>query len=409
MYQPTNTRSPAILGQRVKQVTTLLEFLGNPQEKFRIIHVTGTSGKGTVVSMLHRIAQTSGARVGSLVSPHTTTFLERFLLNDGLVSEKSIITGIEEVEAAYEQYLEKHPPISFLSLCTALGLHLFAKEKVEWVILEVGAGGRYDSTNAVLKTEAAVITNVDKDHTELLGETLEEIAHEKSGIIKPHGLAIVGEERARLKKIFMDEAIEKEAALFFAHKMLPQFESPENPAHLNHNIRVAATTALELGFTAEAVKEGIAMFKRLPCRFETISTKPHIILDGAHNPAKIQATIDHLKTLGKKPIIIFGTGAGKDASLMLRKLYPHASIIHTTRARMDHKKVTNPSALLKMIPASKRGRAFLDPHTALIEVQKSLTPNDVLLITGSLYLTGELRTHWYAEADIIKQATSYPI
>lgn len=409
MYQPTNTRSHTVLEQRVKQVGTFLEFLGNPQEKYRIIHVTGTSGKGSVVSLLHTIVRASGAIVGSLVSPHTTTFLERFQLNEGLISEKSFLKGVDELEKAYEAYLEKYPPLAFRAIATALGLHLFAKEKVDWVIVEVGCGGRFDSTNALLHTEAAVITNVDKDHSEELGDTLEDVAFHKAGIIKPHGLAIVGEDRSRLKKIFMDEAIQKEAALFFATKPLHDFESSAFLPHVNQNIRIASLTAQELGFSKETIDKGLKQYRALPCRFETVSKTPHIVLDGAHNPPKIQSTVDHIKRLSKKPVVLFGTGSGKDSSFMLRKLYPHAQLIHTTRTHMDHKKVANPSTLLKMVPASKRGKAYLDSHHALEEVLKTLSKDDILVITGSLYLAGELRTYWYSETEIIKQATSFPI
>lgn len=409
MYQPTNTRSPSILTQRVNHVATFLEYLGNPEKKLKIIHVTGTSGKGSVVTLLHHIIHASGHDVGSIISPHTTTFLERFSLNEGLVSARSLIEGIEVVEDAYELYLQKHSPLSFFALSAALGLYMFAQKSVPWVVLEVGIGGRFDSTNAIAHTEASIITNVDKDHTDIMGHTLEEIAFQKAGIIKPHGLAIVGEERPRLKKIFTDEAIAQEAALFFANKSLPEFESDHNLPHVNRNIRIAALVAQELGFSSECIARGIATYRALPCRFETISTNPTIILDGAHNPAKIQTTIDQMKQLDGKPIILFGTGSGKDASLMLRKLYPYASKIHTTRTQMDFKKAASPATLIKMVPAGRRGKGFLNPHEALQEIQKTLKKSDILLVTGSLYLAGELREHWYPEAKIIKQSTSFPI
>lgn len=409
LYQPTNTRNTDVLEHRLQNIRAFLAFLGNPQKNFKIVQIAGTSGKGSVAMLLHHILRAEGKNVATTISPFTTTFLERFQYNEGLLPVKKLIAALEILEEKYAEFLEDHPPLSNQDLYFATAMIAFSQVKPDWVILEAFVGGRYDSTNALEENAASIITFVDKDHQETLGETLEEIAQAKAGIIKNHGLAIVGETRPRLRSIFTDEAIAKEAALFFAQRAKPEFEALFPVEYEQLNARLAVMAAEELDIADEVILKGLKNYRRLPCRFETISKKPLVILDGAHNPAKMEATANHLKKLGLKPVVIFGTVAGKEVMNILKKLLPQAEIIHTTRATIPMRKVSNPHTLMKMIPKAKRGKAFIDPQAALEYALENLGPKDCLLVTGSLFLAGELRAHWVPEELILKKQSSYPV
>lgn len=399
--QPTATRSAEVLQSRVRNMRSFLDFIGSPDKEMKLIHVTGTSGKGTVVSLLHHTLHKEGFNVSSIISPHTTTYLERFLLNDGLTKPQDLIKGIEFIKSSYTEFLKTNPPLSFFGLTLALGLHTAKEVGSLYTIVEASMGGRFDASNAIENPELAIITNVDKDHSKYLGTTLEEIAYHKAGIMKQRATVIVGEERTKLRKVFCDEAMEHDNPLFFV-KSKP---GEKINARLNHNKLLVIKACEELGISSEKAIENFKTYKPLPCRFEYISKDPVIILDGSHNPAKISATLDlyNIKE-NKKPIVLFGCGAGKDAQTMINLIAKTAHQIHFTRSPKLHHKCLNPFLLQKMSPQKKRGEAFLDPFKALETLEKNL--KRPLLIIGSFYLTGELRKKWVSEEQIIKKASS---
>jgi dihydrofolate synthase/folylpolyglutamate synthase len=407
VYNPTKTTSKKVLERRVKNVRSLLDLLYKPDEKFKIIHVTGTSGKGTVVNLLKNALTENGFNTGALISPHTTTYLERFQQNNGLIEANELIRAINEVEVAYEKYLSKNDPLSFFDLTFVVGMQIFANLKLDYAVVEVGCGGRHDATNAINNPEVSIITNVDKDHMDILGNTLELIAFEKAGIIKKDGLVIVGESRPKLKKIFCDEAIDKHAALFFVTQGKGQLNPYWNTPEMSHNLAIANLALQELGFDFSC-DSSLNNFSNLPCRFETVSKKPLIILDGAHNPAKMQSTANQLRELNHPMIALFGCGTSKDQQAMIKKLSPRVSKIYTTRHSVTAHKAQNPFTLLKQIPQAKRGKAFLHSHDAIREVVELIPKDHGLIVTGSLYLSGEIREKWYSETNIVSQSTSFP-
>lgn len=399
--QPTATKSPEVLQNRVKNMRSFLDFLGSPDKAMKLIHVTGTSGKGIVVSLLHHTLRTEGFNVSSMVSPHTTTYLERFLHNEKLVDSKVLVKNIKKVKEAYAEFLKTNPALSFFSLTLALGLCVAKELKVDYTIIEAYMGGRFDSSNAIENPELAIITNVDKEHSRQLGNTLEEITYHKAGIMKPGTTVIVGEERPRLKKAFCDEAMKNDNPLFFV-KSKP---GDKINAKLHHNNLLVLKAAEELGIDRNAAKKAFISYKPLPCRFEYISKDPKIILDGSHNSAKITATLELYNIHeNKKPIVLFGCGTSKDAQAMINIVSKYAHKIHFTRSSRLAHKCTNPFLLQRMAPQKKRGEAFLDPHDALKKLQKNL--KRPLLIIGSFYLAGELRRNWVSEDRIIRKASS---
>ncbi|RMD50856.1 hypothetical protein D6827_03285, partial [Candidatus Parcubacteria bacterium] len=209
-------KSKKELEESLKNLKKFLKLLGNPEKKMNFVHVTGTSGKGSVVTMVRQILSENGYKTASYTSPHTTCYLERFNINEKLVDPKILTSSINEVIKIYEKFLkQQNQALSFFELSVAVALYTFAKEKVDWCVLEVGCGGRYDATNVIPTPKAAIITNIDKDHVELLGNSLTKIAHEKAGIIKKGGLVFSGEKRPACRRIIRKEAQKQNAKIYF--------------------------------------------------------------------------------------------------------------------------------------------------------------------------------------------------
>ncbi len=409
---PLNHRtSKAELEKSMKRTRAFLNALGSPDRDLILVHVTGTSGKGSVCFAVHQILTKAGKTVFTYLSPHTTSFSERFLLNDGLVSEEVITRSTKEAIDVYKTFFKTHSPLSFFELVSCLGLLIAKNAGATHAVIEVGMGGRYDATNVIRTPEVAVITNIDKDHTDVLGNSLKLIAYEKAGIIKKDGVVICGEARPGLKAIFKKEAIEKSAALFFIPPSAPSPEISDSARHRAHNSALALRAALELGIDEATAREALKNAKRLPCRFETVSTIPLIVLDGAHSPAKMKTTAESIKTLGLPVHVLFGAAQNKDVKEMLAPLLSVSQTISTTRFSLRERAAHHPETLLKLLPDSQRGESYLSPKDALLDLRKKqkLAKNSfAIVVTGSLFLAGELRDLWYPEAEIRKQATSYP-
>ncbi|MFA6131167.1 MAG: cyanophycin synthetase [Patescibacteria group bacterium] len=394
-------------GQSLKRTGDFLTNLGNPEKQLRFIHVAGTSGKGTVAFLLHQMIEKDRQTVGTFISPHTTSFLERFQVNDHLYDPALLTPCIVDLIKSYEEFLVDHDPLTFFELSVCLAIFAFARLEVTWCILETICGGRFDPTNVIPAPAVAIITNIDKDHTELLGASLAEIATQKAGIMKHKSTVLCGETRPTLKKIFTEEAILKSCALFFIPPPALPLIQPEFGFHMQHNAALAERAAHELDLSPQSITSVLTKFRELPCRFETMSQNPWIILDGAHNPAKIHATVERLRSEKRKIHVLFGCGASKDASQMLRELSKIATTITTTRYTNDYKKAANPFALLRLVPEPLRAGAYLDGHQALEAVKALTKKNEILLITGSLYLAGELRERFISEKQILEHKNSF--
>src|SRR6188474_782607 len=189
---------------------TLCEHLGNPHQKFKSIHIAGTNGKGSVSHMLAAILQTAGYKTGLYTSPHLKDFRERIKVNGDEISEKFIIAFTEKIRPLIEDI---EP--SFFEITVAMAFDYFAEQKVDVAVIEVGLGGRFDSTN-IITPELSVITNIGWDHMNILGDSLEKIAFEKGGIIKPGVPVIIGETLPEIRSVFEKEASEKRSAIHFA-------------------------------------------------------------------------------------------------------------------------------------------------------------------------------------------------
>ena len=390
----------ATLEVSLERMRQLLKRLGNPEKAMEYVHVTGTSGKGSVTYLLHEILRRGGEKVASYSSPHTTTFLERFRIDDKLAHPDALAHAIEDILAAHEEHMRAgHDPLTYYELSTCTAFLLFQRAGVNWCVLEVGLGGRYDATNVIPTPVVAVITNIDLDHTELLGPTKIHIAKEKAGIIKPGCLVVTGETEAGPLKVISAEAKKAKAPLL----VIPN----DMDDHLEHNADICRAAGLLLGASPLLIELAIESSSPLPCRLEIIQENPRVIIDGAHNGAKMRATIAHLKHMRKGKVhVIFGCKHLKDAETMTGEIANIASSVRTTRFTLGYGKPENPVKLLQRFPKKMQKRAFLFPHDALADALKTAKKSDTILITGSLYLSGELRTHWRSEKMILKDRRS---
>jgi len=402
----------------LKRLQFFLDILENPEKKIpHYIHVTGTSGKGSLCLMLQSILKEDKKNVGTLISPHPTDITERWQIGGKPMQKNEFAKIIELFKTKLDQYIQTSPydMVSFHEITTAIGLYYFAQKKVKWAILEVGCGGRYDSTNIIPKKDIAVITNIGLDHTETFGNSKENIAYEKAGLIKTGCKVFTMEKNKKILSIIEAECKKTKTPLIQVKTKIPQknvtlegtsfayknesYKIKTIGKHQIQNTILAIEIADKLNIAAKSIKLGLSKTD-LPIRMEVVSKFPTIILDSAHNPDKIKTTVNTIKQinqLNNKPInLILGFSENKKIITMLnelKKLNPK-SIAITRNTINPFRKVADPKELeqkCKKIFPKIEIQIFLDPIGALDWSRKKLKKHDILLITGSVFLAGELR------------------
>jgi dihydrofolate synthase/folylpolyglutamate synthase len=388
----------------LKRIKYFLDLIGNPEKNFKYIHVAGTAGKGTVTNMLHEILFASGKKVGSFSSPPVVSAIERIRVNEFYISPDrfaDIVDGLKpQIDKAYDEGPFGGP--SAFEIFLAIAFIYFRQKKCEWVVLEVGLGGRYDATNIISAPKITAVTSIDYDHTELLGKTLSKIANDKAGIIKSRSEFFTAEERSPVIGIFKRICAEQGAAF---HQI------PRQSDYHGRNEALATAIAKKIGIAEKHVVRGLRQ-SRLPCRFEIMEQEPLIILDGAHNRSKIKATLGDLKKFPfRKLFLIIGIAENKDHVSILKEIAPRADVILITRYQNKDRKCAAPKKLAEKARAflknGARVRTYLDPNQALCEARQKARPNDMILITGSFFLAGEMRRHWRSEEKILKLRKSF--
>ncbi|MBI5222124.1 MAG: bifunctional folylpolyglutamate synthase/dihydrofolate synthase [Candidatus Magasanikbacteria bacterium] len=404
----------------LKRLQFLLDILGNPEKKIpRYIHVTGTSGKGSVCLFLDSILRTAGWRVGLNTSPHLQSITERFTINGKQISKKDFCQLVEYIKPKLDQYSATSPydfP-SYFEILEAMILLHFARKKVSWAIIEVGCGGRYDSTNVIPRKDIAVITNIGLDHVGIIGRNKKEIAYEKAGIIKRGARVFTQECNKKILGIIRRECKKQNASLKifnfqfsifkqFLNKTIFNYQNDEYSLsclgiHQIRNAILGIEIAKSLNIPHATIKRGLAKAK-LPLRMETVSRNPLIILDGAHNPDKMKTTVDTIKNLKlkiKNCHIVAGFSADKNISRMITQLasLKPKTIACTRNTTNPFREAADPSALAKqfkkLLPKAKI-KIFLDPSDAFAWSKSKTKTGDILLVTGSIFLSGELRSQF---------------
>ncbi|MBI5456171.1 hypothetical protein HY969_00345 [Candidatus Kaiserbacteria bacterium] len=394
-------KNPAVYLKRMKR---LLRLVGNPEKHFKFVHVTGTSGKGTVVSMVHESLRAAGKRVGSFTSPYVVAAIEKIQVDDLYISPNDFADIVEELKPTIEkEHLEgAFGSPTYFEVFFAVALIYFKRRKCEWVLLEVGAGGRYDATNIIEKPAVTAVTSIDYDHVQILGKTLLSIADNKAGIIKKGSAFFTTEKRKALLSLFRRTCQGKDAA-FTALPAVNDYQE--------NNKTLARAICRSIGIPDTDIEKGIRTAK-LPCRFEVMEAQPRVVLDGAHNRAKMRSTASNVRAIqfGKLHLIV-SVKDDKDLSPVLGEIVPLTDNIYVTEFFSPTLKSARLEDIARVATSlAKKGTAIrivpnaADAYAAARGIAKH---DDVILVTGSFYLAGELRKGWYSEDWVLEHRKSF--
>jgi dihydrofolate synthase / folylpolyglutamate synthase len=383
----------------LERIQTVLERLGNPERHCPIVHVAGTNGKGSVCAMIDSTFRHAGYRTGFYTSPHLVSPTERIRIDGEPVSEAEFARAFAVVHEASEG-LDCHP--TYFETVTAMAFVLFRDANVDRVVLEVGLGGRLDATN-VVDPELSVITPVDMDHQQYLGDTLEAIAREKAGIIKPGRPVVLGLQHAEVKHVFVSEQLEDVATWSVTGLELRpdgcSYRASKGEvkmtircglagAHQVGNSLTAAVALHRLGMDVQVIEEGIAKAS-WPGRLEIIRREPLMYLDGAHNIAaakRLREFIErHFK--GREVWMVFGVMRDKDVREITEELFPAASRLIVTAVAQQ--RALEPEAIAEM--AGRGDVVVTHSVREALEALKNAPKDAVIFITGSLFVVGEAR------------------
>jgi len=389
-------------------VTDLLQALDNPHQRLAVIHVAGTNGKGSVCAMIESVLRASGFKTGLYTSPHLLDFSERFRVNGTSISNEALKGYIELLEKIADQVSEKsgQRPATFFEISTAIAFQYFADEAVDIAIIETGMGGRWDATNVVIPL-VSVITHIDLDHTNFLGDTIEAIASEKAGIIKPGRPAISAPQSevvmAELGNVDDASRLVSVAKIAAPQKLkvethsrnLPPINLPLMGECQRENCAVAVAVLEKLSDMLDfepQFKKGLESLE-WAARFQTIDRDPLMILDGAHNPSAARALVQTLKETYPKHQMgfIFGFLEDKDVVEFLRAIKPlvaKAWMIPIDAPRGTSAEYSSAQAQLAGIDGVS---SSLSAGLNAAREWASAEPNRLVCVTGSLYLAEALR------------------
>lgn len=404
----------AAIKKDLHNTIALCEHLGNPQHKFKTIHIAGTNGKGSTSHMLAAVLQKAGYKTGLYTSPHLKDFRERIRINGEMIPE-SFVTDF----VAQEKELIEDISPSFFEVTVGLAFDYFAKEKVDIAVIETGLGGRLDSTN-IITPELSVITNISLDHTNLLGNTIPEIAYEKAGIIKNQIPVVIGERQAETTTVFVDKAAETNSAIIFASDLLhvsdtfrkdtflitsvyqehsllyPELRLDLTGSYQLKNILTVIQSVIllnKIGFeiTDEAITSAIANTKGLTGlrgRWDILSEHPLIICDTGHNVAGIKEVMENINATPHYQLhIVIGMLKDKDITTVLQLLPASATYYF---CQPDLERAMSAEELSGQAKAfNLKGNIFGSVAEAIGNAKANADPNDLIFIGGSTFVVAE--------------------
>ena len=399
-------------------ILNILSFLNDPHKQYNIVHVAGTNGKGSTATAIACILNAAGFKTGVYTSPHLVRFNERICVDGRQISDEDVVSAYEAVNAG-----DTGPrQATFFEIATAMAFHHFAKEKVEWAVIETGMGGRFDATN-IVTPEVSVITNLSIEHTDYLGHTIKDLAREKGGIIKPGIPVVTAVSQPSGLKVLKKTAKEKNTDLYCFKKDFSIRKMPGLPVfnyqgihqefrhvkktlpgdHQRENLSLALA-ACELIFdrkkgtdprydlTPQLVHKGLGKV-RWPGRLEKIMDAPLVILDGAHNLKASALLAKYLNdTLeDRKLTFVIGILDDKPYEAMLANLLPRADRVIVTQPKINRS--LTPEALVTAVQ-----KIFTGPVEVIKDVKQAVThaisttcKEDAVCIAGSLYVAGEAK------------------
>lgn len=428
--------------RRLERTRRLLAGLGNPQDTMDTIHIGGTSGKGSVAILAESMLVELGLHTGTHTSPYLQTPLEKARVDTALISADDAVKLSDRVLKVVDAIHDSAPELGGVHYAEAwLGLALshFAQRACEAGVVEVGMGGRFDATNIIMP-RVSVISTVHYDHTRVLGETLAEIAYHKAGIIKAGVPVVVGDvpdeawqviegeakqRGARIVKLGRDITcttveLNSRGGMFHYHGtdlhlenvqigMLGQHQFNNASVALAALEQFAVATGLELD--EDAIRRGLAK-GRFAGRMELVSTAPTVMLDGAHNQEKISALVTALRSIfaGRRIILVIGMLEAKTVDPIVAMLAEIASDIVTTQPSVKGKPAIPADELAHVArtAGAKNVISNADPIGALEQALAMAAPDDLVVVTGSLYLIGMVRSFWHATEKITTQRMMFP-
>ncbi len=402
-------------------ITYLLQRIGNPHHRFPAIHVGGTNGKGSVVAFVHSVLVGMGYKVGRYISPHLVDFSERILINDVPISAPEIDALVDELRPIVDEMQGNsalgHP--TFFEAVTAMAFQHFARHEVDFAVVEVGMGGRYDSTN-VVRPCLSVITNVHMEHRDYLGDTIEKIAVEKAGIIKPGIDVVSAAERPEVKKIIDSKAEECGANVYYLSRDFQattrtgayprqwvDFTSPwkkltEVEINLAGDFQAQNAALALMGLSIlerkgiipsdeSALRKGMAE-TNWPARLEKLADSPLILLDAAHNPSAMRRLVDAMQELfpGRRIVLVVGMLGDKDVVQCLETLRELANAVIATqptyeRAMAAERLAQLAGGVFETVTCVQSIAAAMRQALALAG------PKDIVLVAGSLFNVAEVK------------------
>jgi dihydrofolate synthase/folylpolyglutamate synthase len=411
---PDSVRYLYALGNELKagakfgldRMRTLLDALGNPERGRRFVHVAGTNGKGSTCAMIASILEKSGRRTGLYTSPHLIEPTERIQINRRPVTPERFAAAFDVVHACAESLIEQdrldnHP--TYFETVTAMAFCIF-REECEIAVIEVGLGGRLDATNVIFP-ELSIITPISFDHEAFLGNTIELIAGEKAGILKPAIPAVIAKQDEQALGVIRQRASEVQSPLVLAQNIAlsnicagPRGSSfsldgsnyicPLPGRHQISNAITAILASRQLGIPTDTIQSGLAD-ARWPARLEWISAEPDLIIDGAHNPAGASALAAYIREFfSARPVwLVYAAMRDKAIEEVTDALFPLAERLIVTAP--DFPRALRPEAILEMHshPNATVARTVADA----IDLARTAPPEAAVFFAGSLYLAGEAR------------------
>jgi dihydrofolate synthase/folylpolyglutamate synthase len=408
----------------------LMDLMGGPHKKFRSVHVAGTNGKGSTSAFIAAMLREAGYRVGFYTSPHLVSFTERIRINNVPISEEKVVALADRVRNAYQDPVSAGDTRAlnptFFEVTTAMAFTYFAEQHVDIAVVEVGMGGRLDSTN-VITPLVSVITNIDLEHTEFLGTTLKQIAAEKAGIIKQEVPVVTGVTQPEVISVIEREAAGRRAPVYRLSRDF--FAIPVDRRHdqvfdykgitaAYEKMRIAmrgryqmdnaclALAAMECLRTAGVVVEESATRHGLEHtswegRLERVAQAPDIYLDGAHNPAsahKLASVVREMKSVYRQVILVIGILGDKDYRGIITELVPLADRVIVTKPQYERAMDVTllSSEVRKLHPSVETAQTVRD---AIAHARACASTDDLIIITGSLYVVGDARALFVSDSN----------
>ncbi len=376
----------------LSNIVLICEHLNNPHNNFKSIHIGGTNGKGSCAHMLSSILQEAGYDVGLYTSPHLVDFRERIRINGEMISKDSVSEFIHHNFDFFESN-----NVSFFEMTVGLAFDYFSKNRVDIAVIEVGMGGRLDSTN-ILNPILSVITNISIDHTKFLGENIFDIAKEKAGIIKENTPVVVGETQQQIKSIFTDTSKLKNSELVFADQFNYEiFSCDLKGAYQKKNIKTVLKSLeilqkIDFKINTEHIAFGLKNVTKntaLMGRWQVIQDNPTIICDTAHNEAAISEVISQILSL-EYSTLHFVVGFSNDKNLeKISKIFPQDSKYYFVKPNIQ--RAIEADEVRKTFKSNKRhGECYESTKTAIEHIKKIYSTDDIIFIGGSTFVVAEI-------------------